>query len=719
MPAVRLSSVIEDARSAAANYEAHLEPLRRKRLGQFFSGLPLGRLLASISLDRDASTAIDPMAGHGDLLDAVLERSCQHGELLARVEGVEIDARTAEMCIRRLEEWRRELGPAAVVIEPRDAFDAQARDRYSKSGYDLVITNPPYVRYQTQASLDANDAQRSPDEIRRDLYSIVSDHAGGTEWPIWQTVIEKYSGLADLSVPAWILAASLVRPGGVLAVVAPATWRSRDYGDVIKYLLARCFRLTYVIEDTQPGWFSDALVRTELVVARRRTTEEASIPLSRRSDEQQPVVSVRVSPPASDSRSLVGSAFPGKDPEEQFARWLESVTVSGEDVDRGLAWSTNSLSEVADSLVGALRRRRWVSALEPDASGPLFSNGNRRSRTIVPEPLRPLLEQAGTVDVVLPKSIGLSISQGLRTGCNGFFYVDAIGPAADNSVRVRLSRLFNEEELLVPADCLVPVIRRQAEVERPVKGETLAGRVLDLSRWVLPEDAEAVNQARHIYERERLAIPTVMPPQLADFVRRAGQTVYEAGAEGVRVSELSAVRTNVRSPASGRTPRFWYMLPMFARRHRPDAFVARVNQDIPHVDANDDPAILIDANFSTLWSDEVAWSRFAICAVLNSAWARVCMEALGTPLGGGALKLEATQLRRLPLPALTERDLIFLDSEGRKLVRDRAARLEAVDRILIERITGLSKDATQTQELISHLVSSADTMCRDRQKQRS
>src|SRR5687767_10965325 len=140
------NNAIEHARSAAIDYEAQLDPTRRKRLGQFFSGLPLGRLLASIALDEEAVTAIDPMAGHGDLLDAVLECSSRRGASLAQVSGVEIDRLTVEMCLRRLEGWRGDLGADAIVIRARDAFGREASAEYANKGYDLVITNPPYVR---------------------------------------------------------------------------------------------------------------------------------------------------------------------------------------------------------------------------------------------------------------------------------------------------------------------------------------------------------------------------------------------------------------------------------------------------------------------------------------------------------------------------------------------------------------------------------------------
>ena len=60
-------------------------------LGQFFTGLPLGTLLAHIALDADARAVIDPMAGHGDLLDAAALTAQARGARLGRLDGIELD----------------------------------------------------------------------------------------------------------------------------------------------------------------------------------------------------------------------------------------------------------------------------------------------------------------------------------------------------------------------------------------------------------------------------------------------------------------------------------------------------------------------------------------------------------------------------------------------------------------------------------------------------
>lgn len=713
MPELQSRRDINDARSKVARYEGTLEPIRRKALGQFFTGLPLSRLLAAVALDRSATMAIDPMAGHGDLLDAVVERAVRNDRRLKRLQGIEIDPATADVCVQRLQNWNDLVDE--LVITAGDAFVPASEETYLPGGYDLVITNPPYVRYQRLATKNSDIPQLSPDEIRSKLGKIVTSRVPPEELSHWLSVIDEYSGFSDLSVPAWILCAALVRPGGVLALVAPTAWRSRNYGHTLEYLLGTCFRLQYLIEDTQPGWFSDALVRTQLVIARRLTHAEARIPFLERTAAEARFVSVKVSPSASGNGSLVGSAFPTNDPEGALDEWIrESASGNNKDVVGIEAQSFPLIDFIQRRNSG--ERRTSVRNKEPhNISGSLFATTAQSAFDLVPQPIQPLTENLARIDLILPESAGISITQGLRTGCNGFFYVDEVG-ASGGGVQIRLSALFGHEVLTVPAACLMPVLRRQAEVHGPIDPTQVSGRALDLSGWILPEDADIVQAARNLYERENTPLPKVMPDDLAAFVRRAGATTYMSGHEQKRICELSAVKTNVRKPGNGRIPRFWYMLPPFVKRHHPDAFVPRVNQFIPWVEINADPPILIDANFSTIWSSSQHWTRFGFRALFNSLWCRACMEALGTPLGGGALKLEATQLRRLPIPALNTEDLSFLDSEGRAMARATESTSMAVNRFVVGKIIGVSESDAQVDKLLKGLKTIADSFCQGRQR---
>jgi len=79
--------------------------------------------------------------------------------------------------------------------------------------------------------------------------------------------------------------------------------------------------------------------------------------------------------------------------------------------------------------------------------------------------------------------------------------------------------------------------------------------------------------------------------------------------------------------------------------------------------------VLIDANFSTLSLTRAQLPVEALFALLNSVWAKACLETIATPMGGGALKVEAAHLRILPLPRLDTDSITRLQSIGADLAR--------------------------------------------------
>jgi hypothetical protein len=195
-----------------------------------------------------------------------------------------------------------------------------------------------------------------------------------------------------------------------------------------------------------------------------------------------------------------------------------------------------------------------------------------------------------------------------------------------------------------------------------------------------------------------------MPDALAAFVRHASTVSADGSQDKKLIPELSAVRTNVRQPSrEGMIPRFWYMIPDFAPRHLPSAFIPRVNHGTPWIERNLDPPLLIDANFSTFWIPDDSWTRFGIKALLNSVWCRCFMEASGTPLGGGALKLEATHLRRLPVPRLTKEARSELDAAGRNLTRDSHDVQEYINRIVLQALLPAAMSGPSLPKLAARL----------------
>jgi len=491
-------------------------------------------------------------------------------------------------------------------------------------------------------------------------------------------------------------------------MVAPATWRSRDYADVLQYMLVRFFAVETVVADRQPGWFSEALVRTQLVVATRLPTPEASVPLRARQPQSTLAPWAEVDPSAGAQDSLVGAAFPGEDPEEAFASWLLRGPESpGEH--QGIVVDTRSAEGEAREVLARCRTAPWLKRLEPAAGESLlFGDVPTSGIEMVPRRLRDLMGQ-DRLNLVELSDLGIRVGQGLRTGCNGFFYVDLIGQVGKEQARVRLSPMLGGWHAVVPLAALAPVLRRQSDLGALGRGELPSGRVLDLRAFVLPEDHTYVDDASSLYKKTGLTPPSVMPEELDELVRRAAQTRHGRSRDSKRIPELSAVRTNVRPAKAGprpQLPRFWYMLPDFARRHLPDAFVARINQHTPWVVANLEPPLLIDANFSTLWSDAGRLPSPAIVGLLNSSWARACMETIGTPMGGGALKLEATHLQRLPLPSLTDVQVRGLADLGASLHVGELGpsdALDGIDHIVVQSLLRKSPEKQRISAVIWRL----------------
>ena len=231
----------------------------RKRLGQYFSGSKVANLLVDICKPTCFEHVIDPMAGIGDMLYA----SIQYGVPSANVYGIEIDPVVGLQC-------KKKISPGKVFIG--DAFSLEPYFFFKRKAWDLVITNPPYVRYQTLGNYESRGiVLKNAIQIRRSLSKIINtlDHLSDEEKICFLKIIRYYSGLSDLAVPAWILCAALTKHDGQLAMVVPESWISRDYALIIQYMLLKFFDIKYIVEDLNSVWFPNALVKTYLIVAKR------------------------------------------------------------------------------------------------------------------------------------------------------------------------------------------------------------------------------------------------------------------------------------------------------------------------------------------------------------------------------------------------------------------------------------------------------------------
>ncbi len=643
------------ATSRAAGFE------RRKRLGQYFTGVGLGRLLAALAQAEKANSIIDPMAGSGDLLASCLEVGATPNTLA----GIEIDPSICKACADRLPQAECILG---------SAFDPNALSRLTKAEWDLVIANPPYVRYQSFSN-KADDEHSLPNaiQVRTGLLQALQGMRAldAEDKRLFANLVSGYSGLSDLAVPSWILCAGLVKQGGRLALVVPESWLTRDYATIVHYLLFRWFDIEFVVEDENASWFEDAQVKTTLIIAKRVERRESALART----EGEAYCHISISAAAANAQSPIGRlASTGTNRERSFATqarlWLRDGSSQSTELARA---RPVSMTLACKNVLAAAARQKWFGAMGEAENQPT-------EVVCVPYEIHDWLGRHGLAPAFgTLESQGISVGQGLRTGANGFFYADGVRQA--DVVALSFAGPLAGLSATVPLGLARPVLRRQSELPTGfvVSPQFIPGWVLDLRRHALPEDMDVADLISSARQR--------MPDSLAHVVRLAAGANFGTEAKPQKVWELTAVAPNIRPAARGMPARHWYMLPDFAARHFPDVLLARVNSTTPKAYLNKDRECIVDANFSTMRAQPSSrWSPTALLAFMNSAWAQAVVETSGAVMGGGALKVEATHLRRLPVPTFNEAHLCKLSELGSELTTpggDSVKWLAAIDEVVV------------------------------------
>lgn len=552
-----------------------MNSLKQKYLGQYFSGSAVARLLFELIDTTQVYSAIDPMCGSGDLLVPFVEKEIS-------VVGNEVDLEAVQMCQARM--------PHAEIWNS-NSFSINTLSRFNKSGYDLVITNPPYVRYQLQANAKEYLSHEwlLIDDIIRNLKEYTESTKSLNEGER-QLIIEelgRISGLSDLAVPSWILCMMLVKNGGQLAIVLPTTWLTREYSAPVKNILSKLFEIDYVVNDANSTWFSGkAQVKTSLLLAHRKTKREKSwlsyVDLYK----------------LAGTKSCLTANLPSTEIRDLFSNEIF--------IDNRL--SVRMVSQ--DAFIGSSNDSSWLSLLSRLANkDSLIKIGENK----------------------------IEFGQGLRTGANSFFYVQ--DPQCESKY-------------------YLDVIQNQRSLGTRFTTNAGSCKLLYIQDSVTNRDFSTLEPkfAKHYKS---------LPYEISEYIERKSQ---EKKGE-ILLPELSSVRTNITKSDGKRPPRFWYMLPPLTQRHTAKLFLPRVNGDKPIVRYNSN-ALVVDANFITIWpSNNSRFNEYSLLALLNSTWCSVQFEELGSVMGGGALKLDAAQIRNILIPYFSDKDIDALSSLGKKLAR--------------------------------------------------
>lgn len=604
---------------------------KKKRQGEYFTGIKLAKILASlVNQSSNSLKVIDPMAGSGDMLLAFESIAND----LISITGIEIDGESHHAC-----KLKMNFSQIESKIINANAFNPQIW-REIGTEWDVIITNPPYVRYQSLSK--SNGINPSGEEVRRDLIEIINNVIFENKIikDDFLQVARTYSGLSDLAVPCWILCMSICNIGGEIALILPSTWLSREYASPVLYLLRRYFKLEILVEDPDVSWFPGTQVRTTALVATRVSDRgSATLPNSHR------VVSLpkRVG----NDESLVGNAFPNSiKPELDFARWVKNCESDNER--DGIKIQISNETDLIQKIF-KFRDRNLHNTIQ-----------------FIPERMYKVLNSS-TVSLISLEQLGWTVGQGMRTGANDFFYISAAGSPGKYKSKISTERIFS-----LPAEVLLPALVRQHEL--PVgyvpNHSEICSYLLYLRNWDYPNDSNLFHATQ------------LIEGDLHQLIKIGEGFSYLKSGVIVRIPELSAVKTNVRKASSGEIGGKWFHLPTLADRHIPELFLPRIVGKEIKTYMNCEPKLVIDANFITLWSaNKDSVSKFVILALMNSDWTRAWLESVCTPLGGGGLKIEAVNLKTLCFPKSVFQNLPTLESIGRELFVSEISRQDIQNRI--------------------------------------
>jgi len=590
-------------------YENMLSGRRSKSLGQYFTPSHIAAFTLS-GIKGKLQSILDPMAGHGVFLQLAEERYPS-----ARLVGVDIDPLPLLAAHLRVSD-KVDLVSADVFKWAKDCATCRAG-----SSFSAIVGNPAYVNYQTLSAMQQFVSSKAKNETnyKRFLLEALRDIAKvkRVESEL-KELLRSWSGLSDLSSYTLVLAWLMTDSDGQIAFVMSNHWMERNYGEGLRYFLASKGTVRGVVTHRGGNWFPRAQIPASVFVFSKGTISD------RQKNEGIPYVEIE-GPYVPDLGQYLKS-YLGLD----FWDWLDDVRKAGE-------YGPLSVSF-----------RRWLRS-HKDRQDVLEGTSYN---LYLPE----WFKRFGVAGL---EAVGWSVHQGLRTGCNEVFYLEKVqGKEQQYLARLTKSGKRLAISLSIPGHLLMPTIRKLPHSARLVVNEKQTNLyLLNLNKALLEEDKESFykypEQWRRAWNFDSIK---VLPKQLASYLREWATTPYEGKGRVRRpVMELSAVQTNVYKPPREsrkipRPPRFWYQISL-TERHFGELFIPRVSSGpVRGFLVRDPKSVVIDANYLTFTSKPDAIPSRRLWIWLNSNAFRILCERNGAALGGGALKVEATLLSRIPVP---------------------------------------------------------------------
>lgn len=204
----------------------------RHARGAYFTPEPVAAFMAQWALQAPASKVLEPSCGDAQFLQAIHhELGARHGQ--TQLLGYELHEPTVAQARQRLAEQS-----INAKIRQADFFDIQGT-----GDMDVVIGNPPYVRYQLHRGADRQRSRLAAKNAGVELNELAS---------IWAAFV--------------VHATSFLAPGGRMALVLPAELMFVNYAGVVRAMLLERFA-TVNLAVFEQRLFADAQEEVVLLLA--------------------------------------------------------------------------------------------------------------------------------------------------------------------------------------------------------------------------------------------------------------------------------------------------------------------------------------------------------------------------------------------------------------------------------------------------------------------
>ncbi|KAB1190586.1 N-6 DNA methylase [Haloferax sp. MBLA0076] len=342
----------------------------------------------------------------------------------------------------------------SVVGREGDGLDA-----VREGGFDVVITNPPYVDHQhiaQQNRTQSGAGQMLPADVR----SSKAAYKTALVTYVQETFGIKPYRSSDLYLYFFFRAIDLLRDGGTLLFLTSNTWLDTAYGKRLQQGLLELTDIECIVDNRKKRSFAGASINTALTVANRTSQRSLAgdVKFVALSEPYERVVS-----PPTMADILVDSWE--DDRTDEFALGSERGRIRRFDAGRVVWLEESALWRLGGGTTQHRRERETESspASTPALPGGTYTGNSWGQFLRAPSAYFDVLE-AGA-DIFTPLSTIASVGSYLNTGgADGFFFValEEGDPRTDRHVTIRNRE--TDETFTVESAFVVPFVESPQQV---------------------------------------------------------------------------------------------------------------------------------------------------------------------------------------------------------------------------------------------------------------